>query len=1046
MIAWFARNDVAANLLMITIVILGLMSISRLGITTYPEVSPDQVLINVTLRGATPEDAELGVAVRIEEAVQDIEGIDTIVSQSVEGGTSVTVSAVQGYDPRELLADVKARVDGINTFPVDAEKPVVSLRQRKIDVLKVAVYGDQSDQELRRYAELIRDDLLRLEAISLVELTSVQNYEINIEVSQDRLRDTDLTLGQIAQAIRDSSLDASAGNVRTEGGNVLIRSKGQAYRQADFDNIIVKTNDDGSILRVGDVADVRDGFEEDALKNSFNGKNAVMMNVYRTGTQSALEISKATRDFIEDKQDSLPNGLFVTHWDDDTVYLKGRLTTLLTGAAQGGLLVILLLALFLRPAIAFWVFLGIPVSFLGGLLTLWMFGFTINIMSLFGFIVVLGIVVDDAIVTGENVYSHFQMGKEGLQASVDGTREVAIPVTYGILTTVAAFAPLLVLDGAFRRFFMPIGVVVIPVLLFSLVESKFVLPAHLKHIRMNRGDDLSKLAKLQRSFSLGFERWVLKYYQPTLRSALKNRHAVLMGFIGIFFVAVSAISSGWIKFTFFPRVESETVRMTLQMPVGTPFEVTDMHMQRAIDVALELQQEYRNGEGDDAGPLIEKVYATVGAAGRGGTGPHMGRVLMETVPADIRVSKETPRDISNEWRKRVGLVPGADSVSFRAERFRAGDPINVQLSGNSLEDLQRVATKVKERLATYPTVFDITDNLSDGKEELRVNLTRQGQVLGLTRAEILAQLSRGFRGFEAQRIQRGRDDVRVLVRLPKSERSSIATLDEFLVTAPNGRQVPLSHVATIEAGRGPSQIIRVDRYRTLSVTADVDKEQTNMTVLTADLKSYLDELMVSAPGVTYTTEGEDREQRLLFQSLKLAVTVVLFVIYCLLALPLRSYSKPILVMSVIPFGLIGALIGHFVMRIDMSILSVFGLLALTGVVINDSLVLVDYISRQRSKGVELGTAALTAGASRFRPVMLTSITTFFGLVPIMFSTSTQAKFLVPMAVSLGFGILFATMITLILIPVNVLIAGDLRTLYRRIRGRKTGEKPEWIKI
>ncbi len=1046
MIAWFARNDVAANLLMITIVMLGMIAVSKVGIQTFPEVSPDQVEVRVTLRGATPEDVELGIAVRVEEAVQDLEGIDTMTSRSVEGSTAVIINALQGYDARELLADIKARVDGINTFPADAEKPVISLRQRKFDVLKVAIFGEQSSEELRRYAELVRDELLRLEQITLVELTSVQRYEINIEVSQDRLRDTGLTLAEIAQAIRNSSLDASAGNVRTEGGNVLIRSKGQAYRRSDFENIIVKTNSDGSILRVGDVAVVQDGFEEESLRNSFNGQNAVMMNVYRTGVQSALEISRATRDYIEAKQASLPKGLSMTHWDDDTVYLKGRLTTLLTGAAQGGLLVIILLALFLRPAIAIWVFIGIPVSFLGGLLTLWLFGFKIDIMSLFGFIVVLGIVVDDAIVTGENVYSHLQMGKDGVDAAIDGTREVAIPVTYGILTTVAAFTPLMVLEGNFRRFFMPIGAVVIPVLLFSLIESKFVLPAHLKHIRMNRGDDISRLGKLQRSFSEGFEAWVIKYYKPVLRFALRHRHAVLMTFIGVFFVCVSAIMSGWIKFTFFPRVESETVRMTLEMPVGTPFEVTDTHMQRAIDIALDMQKEFRNGDGEDAEPLIQKIWATSGASGGSGSAPHLGRILMETVPADDRITDIRPSDISNEWRQRVGLVPGAEAVSFRAERFRAGDPINVQLSGNSLEDLQRVAAEVKARLATYPTVFDITDNLSDGKEELRVNLTQQGHVLGLTRADILGQLSRAFRGFEAQRIQRGRDDVRVLVRLPKTERSSIATLDEFLITAPNGRQIPLSHVASLEAGRGPSQIVRVDRYRTLSVTADVDKDLTNMTVLATDLQDYMNELLVSYPGVAFTMEGEDREQRLLFGSLKIASVVLMFVIYCLLALPLRSYGKPLLVMSVIPLGLIGALIGHFILGKSLTILSIFGLLALTGVVINDSLVLVDYISRQRRKGVDLATAALNAGASRFRPVMLTSITTFCGLVPIMFSTSTQAQYLIPMAISLGFGILFATMITLVLIPANVLIAEDLRTLYRSIRGGKDGTPPKWIEI
>lgn len=1047
MIAWFARNDVAANLLMVSIIILGVYSVSNLVIETFPEVSPDQVQVRVALRGATPEDVELGVAVRIEEALQDLQGIEQITSSSVEGATSVVIEVDSSHDPRELLNDVKSRVDAINTFPVDAEKPNVSLRQRQIDVLKVAIYGDQNSEELRRYADLVREDLLRLDGITLAELTAVRNYEINIEASQDKLRDLGLSLADIANAIRNNSVDASAGNVRTEGGNVLIRTKGQAYRRTDFDDIIVKTNADGSITRVSDVAVVRDGFEEDSLRNLFNGKNAVMINVYRTGRQSALEISAATRQYIIDKQESLPVGMSMTFWDDDTVYLKGRLNTLITGALQGGFLVILLLALFLRPAIAFWVTLGIPISFLGGLSVMWMFDVSINIMSLFGFIVVLGIVVDDAIVTGENVYTHLQKGKEGLAASIEGTKEVAVPVTYGILTTVAAFAPLMVLEGRFRRFFMPIGLVVIPVLLFSLVESKLILPAHLKNVKMKRGDDISKLARWQRSFSQGFENWVLKYYQPVLRSVLQNRHAVLMGFISLFALSFYALSTGHIKFTFFPRVESETVSMELKMPVGTPFEVTNQHAQRALDVALDLQGEYFDGPDSSFPSQIEKIWAIVGSAGRSGRGPHTARIMMETTPADVRITTRRPSDISREWRKRVGAVPGAESVSFRAERFRGGDPINVQLSGNSVEEMQAVAALVKEQLKTYPTVFDIADNLSDGKEELRVNLSRQGQVLGLTRSEILSQLSRAFRGFEAQRIQRGRDDVRVLVRLPRSERSSIDTLNEFLITAPNGQQVPLGQVAELEAGRGPSEITRVDRYRTISITADVNKETTNMTVLTEDLNQFMSGLIASYPTVSYTLEGEDREQRKLFGSLKTATVILMFVIYCLLALPLKSYGQPFLVMSVIPLGLIGALLGHAIMGQNLTILSVFGLLALTGVVINDSLVLVDYINQRVREGMSVGRAAVTAGVHRFRPVMLTSITTFCGLVPIMFTKSTQAQFLIPMAISLGFGIIFATMITLVMIPANILLAQDVKHLIQYFATRRDKrDSIEWVRV
>ncbi len=1053
MIDWFARNHVAANLLLFCIIMGGLYTlVSSLKLDLFPETEPDVINVLVPLRGATPEDMELGVAIRIEEAVQDLEGIDQITSRSVEGSASVNIEVDSDYDPRDLLNDIKNRVDSINTFPADTEKPVVSLAQRTRPVISLVVAGAYSEKEIRSFAEQVRDDLLRTGDITQVALDAVRNYEISIEASQDRLREFNLDLADIARAVQRSSVDVSAGNVRTEGGDVLIRSKGQAYRRAQFEDIVVKTNPDGSIIRVSDVATVNDGFQEVLLKAEFNGEFAALVQVFRVGDQDAIDIADRVKDYVTERQATLPVGMTLDYWNDRSTVLKARLGTLINNGIQGSILVIVLLTMFLRPAVAFWVFIGIPASFLGALMLLPVLNVTINLLSLLGFIIVLGIVVDDAIVTGENIYTRLRAGEEPLTASILGTKQVAVPVTFGILTTIAAFSPLAFVEGRMGDFIGAIPAVVIPCLLFSLIESKLVLPAHLKTIRVREnGASLTGFSGFQQRFADGFERFIRDYFRPLLRHALEYRYSVLAAFIGVLLLTLALVVSGWAKFVFFPRIEADTATVTLSMPVGTPFEVTDRHIQRITDTAFELKRKYPNGEGGES--IIRNILSTTGSAnvsggGPGGTisrGDNRGQVIIETLPSDDRLIDITTTDLVREWRRAIGIVPGAESLTFRSELIRTGDPVNIQISAHSLETLAEIGDQVKQRLATYPTVFDIADSLSDGKEEIRIELTPQGHVLGLTRAAIANQVAQAFRGFEAQRIQRGRDDIRVIVRLPREERSATATLDEYLISTPDGREVPLSHVATLTPDKGPATIKRIDRYRTMNVTADIDKDKTNMTVLQAELNEYLQALLVNYPGVSYSFEGEAKEQRQSFASMEWGMIVVLLAIYVLLALPLKSYVQPLIVMSVIPFGIIGAVWGHWIMGTDLTMPSVFGLMALVGVVVNDSLVLVDFINQQRAKGKSLLDAVLNAGVARFRPVLLTSLTTFFGLLPLLFETSIQAQFLIPMGISLGFGILFATAITLIMVPANVIIVDDIsrfiNTLFRDPRGQAETIQP-----
>jgi len=1040
MIAWFARNSVAANLLMFSIIIGGLVAVNHwLRLEAFPPFDVDTISVSVSLRGASPEDIELGAAVRIEEAVKGIEGIDRIVSSSVEGSTRVRIEVDSGYDPLVLLDTVKSRVDAINTFPVDAEKPVVSLAERRFAVINVVISGVQAEEEIRRFGEQVREELLLLDDVSFVELDSARQYEIAIEASADRLREYDLTLAEIAWAIRDSSVDLSAGNVRTQGGDILIRSKGQAYRRADFESIVVKTNTDGTIVQIGDLAQVRDGFEEDSISTRFNGKEAVFLDISRTGKQSVLRISSQVKNYIESRQESLPVGIELSYWDDDAQVLKNRLGILSKSALQGGILVILLLTLFLRPAIALWVFIGIPISFLGAFILMSIFDISLNMMSAFGFIIVLGIVVDDAIVTGENVYKHLQIGDDGLYAAIEGTKEVAVPVTFGILTTIVAFMPLMFIEGFLGTWYSPVAMVVIPVLLFSLVESKLILPAHLAKIKPRaEGANETGFTAWQRGVAKKLEHIIVDFYQPFLKFTLRHRWSTLACFTGVLIVMLTLVTSGWTRFVFFPSVESETATAVLEMPVGTPFEVTSRHADRMFEAARELQDKYAD-EADGAG-MITNILSTVGSIRRN-NGPHLAQIRFETAPRETRTSDLTVTQLIKEWREMVGPVPGAVNVNFRASWFRAGEPIDVQFSGNSLDELSAAADSLKERLATYPGVFDIADSLSDGKQELQIELRPQGHLMGLTRTNIVQQVGQAFRGFEAQRIQRGRDDIRVLVRFPIEERGTLSSLNEMLIIAPNGSRVPLANVATLVPGKGPSQITRIDGYRVLNVTADVDKDKTNMVVMQAELRDYVEGMLSRYPGISYEMEGEQRQQRESFGSLMIGWPLLLFIIYILLALPLKSYIQPLLVMSIIPFGFIGAVIGHWIMGYPLSFLSVLGLLALSGVVINDSLVLVDFINQKHRAGKSLWDSVAEAGVVRFRPVILTSLTTFFGLLPLLSEKASAAQILIPMAISLGFGILFATAVTLVLVPANVLIVDDIKQFLKKWTGNMK-ELPE----
>ncbi len=1024
MIAWFAKNDVAANILLVVIMLAGLYVMNaKVPVDMFPEIEIRNVNVSMSLPGASPQEVEEGITIKIEEAIQDLEGIRQLSSTSREGGATVSIEALDGYDVRTLLEEVKIRVDAINNFPIDAENLLIQVPQWRQDAIGVVLYGDYDAVTLRRMAEDVRDELAQLDAVTQAALDSTLPFEMSIEIPEWALRQYDITLEQVANILRQNSRDVSAGNLRTEGGEIFIRSRGQAYNAADFAELPIITTQDGSMIRLGDIAQIRDEFEETPLRTRFNGVPAVEIEVFRTGAESIIDITQAVRDYIVDKQPELPQGLEMAYWRDRSEPIKARLATLTTSAWQGALLVITMLALFLRPSVAFWVCLGIPMCFLGAFLFMPLFGVSINLMSLFAFILVLGIVVDDAIVTGENVYSHLQRGEEPLYAAIKGTREVAVPVTFGILTTAAAFLPLAFQSGR-GSWYASITYVVVPVLLFSLIESKLILPAHLKHVRP-QAKKTSKLSQIQQRIARSLEVMIEKVYQPALAHAMRWRYATLTLMVACFIMVMGTISSGHTKFIFFPRIQSEIATANVIMPSGTAFETTDSIVRAMTQHAQDLRDVYRDPVTGES--VIRNIYSISG--GRNAT---TGRVRVETVPPEDRTLDVTTQDIVNEWRKRVGQVPGAEQLNYRAEIGGwGGAPIDIELKGHNTEALTVLGEELKQKLTEYAGVFDIEDSMSDGKEELQLELKPEARLLGLDLNTVAGQVRQAVYGFEVQRVQRGREEVRVMVRYPQEARQSIETLEQMMIRVGPNQEVPLWQVADVYPGLSPNEILRVDRQRTLNVTADFDKQNADMSLVIEEVEGWLYSVIGAYPGISFELAGEARDQRESSQGLAIGGIGLLLLIYILLAIPFKSYSQPIIVMSVIPFGMIGAVVGHWIMGIDLTMLSFMGMLALAGVVVNDSLVLVDYVNQRRLAGEKIKKAVYDAGGRRFRPVLLTSLTTFAGLMPLLFEKSTQAQFLIPMAVSLGFGILFATLITLFVVPMNYLILEDFKGYLRR---------------
>ncbi|MAT71196.1 MAG: RND transporter permease [Planctomycetaceae bacterium] len=1035
MIRWFTNNGIAANFLMLAILLAGAYAaLFKIPLEVSPERSFESLIIEMQYRGGTAKDVERAILIPIEEALEGVEGIKEINSSGRRGGAWFWVNAEPGTNLRALMDDVTARIDTITTFPDETERPRVFIPDSSSwwEVLSVAVTGNLSPRELREVARQVQEDILTLPGVSRAQIQGDRRYEISVEADPDKLISYGLSFQDLTDAIRQFSIDLPAGAIDSDSGTFIVRTRGQAYNEREFNQVPIRSVDGADVL-LGDVATVRDGFEEGEKKVEFNGRPALFVEVMRTGRESAIDISNKVREYVENSSTKFPDGIELFVWDDESVEIRGRMSILVQSLIQGSVLVMLLLGLFLRPALAFWIVIGIPVGFAGGVMLMPYFGVTANVMSLFGYIIVVGVVVDDAIVTGENVYLKMKAGVPSLEAAIEGTHEVATPVTFGALTTIVAFMPLMFFDGMWGDFAKQVPPVVAPVLLFSLVESKLILPAHLKHLRPVPRQNL--FTRFQTGIANGLENFIRYVYQPVLNGAVHHRYAVMAAFIAMAMLMVGYCSSGRMEFIAFPTVDRQRISAELDMPDDTPLEVTDRYMTRIEQALLKLQDEYVDpGTGES---LVKNISKIVGAARiHRDFDKSRGAIQFEVTDPSER-TEPGPRnsELAARWTELVGPIHEATEFRVRAEtsvnndRGFDNENLNIELRGPMSPEKAEVARELRRVLQGYDAFSSTWANINYGQDELELTLKPLAAELGLTQQLLAQQIRQAFFGEEAQRLQRGIDDIRVMVRLPRDQRESLHTLDAMRIRTPRGADVPLSTVAEISFKKAPSSVDRKNGAEILRIGGQPVDETVDVLGIAKEITPKLDELCtplgLSYEFVGYVAEAEQARFKTILGSSLLA-----FVLYGMLAIALKSLGQPFFVMLAVPFAIIGALLGHIILGITPSYLSVFGLLALAGVSVNDTLVMVDYVNRRRTEGSSLYDAALEAGARRFRPIMLTSITTFVGLMPLLMDNSLQAQFLIPMAVSLAFGVMFATIVTLFLIPCSLLIAADGQRLLR----------------
>jgi len=1040
---WSVEHRVTVNLLMIFIIVAGVMTVSNMRREMFPQFALDFIDIKVFYPGATPQEVEEGVCLKIEEQLKGVEGIKNIYSNALEGVGTVFLELEKGVDVREKLDDIKTEVDLIDSFPEEAEDPVIIEIKQNEPAITLAVYGDVDERILKETAERIKNDLVNTELISLAKLIGTREYEISIELSEQSMRRFNLSFDQVVMAVKSSSIDLPGGKVKTAGEEIIVRTKGKLYTGEEFERIPVLTRQDGTQVLLGDVARVIDGFEDTDLGARFNGKPAALVQINRTTTQDTIAISEVVKKYVEENRNFLPAGVEIAPWQDLAEMVQDRIDLLTKNGIQGIILVFIVLALFLNLGLAFWVAVGIPISFMGAFVVLNYMGASINMLSLFGFIMTLGILVDDAIIVGENVYSHYSNGKSPRQAVIDSMGQVGGPVLMAVATTIVAFTPLMYIDGIMGKFMAIMPQTVIVILVFSLIEALIILPAHLEHT-LAQSDRFQRFfgwhESLRSKIEIRLNNFINGYYTRILNYTLKNRYFTLSLGIGILIISIGAVAGGHIPFVFFPKGDSNWVTAKIIYPQGTNYETTEKSIKYIENAARKLNDHFKDRiETEDN--LVVHTFSLVGIIPRkdwspGAYGGHCGEVSIEIIPAGNRPDLSVT-DIIAGWRELVGNLPGTDELTYSIlSGGPAGNPIEIQLIGDNFDQLSAAAEDLKKEIAKFPGIFDVTDDFRPGKMEKRITIKDGAKSIGVTMADIANQTRQAFYGDEALQIQRGEDALKVVVRYSEDERRKISSIEGMRIRTADGREIPLGEVADIVSERGYSLINRVNRKRVITVISDIDEGIGNASEVVEELNSkFLKELVLKYPGIKYDLEGQAKRTKESVDSLKTGFLFALMGMFLLLASQFKSYIQPVIIMAAIPFGLVGAIIGHAIMGFPITMISFFGIVALSGIVVNDSLILIDFINSEIRGGEEVVRAVMESGKSRFRPVLLTSVTTVAGLFPLLLETSFQAQFLIPMAISICFGLIVATVLTLVYVPSLYLIVKDITDFYPRILNR-----------
>lgn len=1014
-IAWMAGNSVASNLIMAVLLVGGLFMGLNIKQEVFPEFSLDRINISVAYPGASPEEVENGILLAMEEAIQDLEGIEEITATASEGMASISIESIEGTDINRLWQEVKSEVDRIGTIPDEAEEPQVSIAARKREVLRLVLFGDATETTMRALADQIRDELLMDEGITQVELDGVRDREIQVEISKKILRRYGLTLQDVALTISRASVELGGGSIKTKGGDILLRIKDRKDYARQYALLPIITLEDGSSVLLEDIARVKEGFEETDNWASFNGKRSVIIEVYRVGDQTPTQVADSGKAVVQRINESLPEGVSLTVLRDLSKVFAQRADLLLRNAYIGLGLVFFFLALFLEIRLAFWVSLGIPISFLGSFILLSFTGFSINMISMFAFIVTLGIVVDDAVVVGENIHFCRRQGLSRLDSAIKGTRGIAMPVVFSVITNMVAFVPLMFVPGFMGKVFQTIPFVVIAVFGVSLIESLFILPAHLSHkSRRPLFFPLNYLEKWQEKFSRSFEAFIKKQYGGFLFRLLDNRYTVIAFGIALLMATTGFVTSGRMGMVMFPKVESDYAFCEALLPYGTPAHTLKNIEDLLVRTGAKVIEE--NGKQELSTGIFSQVSDN--------------RVRVRVYLTDPDVRPLSTSEVTNLWREKAGTIPGLETITFESNRGGPGSGKNltVSLSHRDKKMLDRAGEDLAKSLSGYPIVHDIDDGSAKGKKQFDITLSPAGERMGLTSREVANQIRHAFQGVSAVKNQRGRSEVTVRVRLPEEERMSESTFEDLVLLAPNG-EILLRNAVKIVTGRAYTSIKRTNGKREILVTANVRPPSQAENIIKDMKKQILPDLLGKYPGVSFSFKGRQADIRESITALLEGLGIALVCIFALLAIPFKSYFQPLIIMFCIPFGVIGAIAGHVIMGYSLSVMSLFGLVAMSGVVVNDSLVLIDFANQRCRKGVPALFAVHAAGIQRFRPILLTTLTTCGGLAPIIFETSRQARFLIPMAISLGFGILFATFITLVMVPCLYMILEDFKALF-----------------